>query len=81
MSNARASDADKYSAAGSPRGRWSAPSHCSRRQTREVPLVRNAQGDEIRRITAKLVRDAVDLAFFSRRDRFVGCRQREQTAH
>ena len=39
------------------------------RQAREVPLVRDAQRDEIRMIDAKLFRDAVDLAFFGRRDR------------
>jgi hypothetical protein len=36
-----------------------------------VPLVRDAQRDEIRMTNAKLFRDAVDLAFFGYRDRLV----------
>jgi len=54
---------------------WAAPSLT--RQTGQVPLVRNPQRDQIRAIDAKLVRDAVDLPFLGRRDRFVGRRQGE----
>jgi hypothetical protein len=38
-----------------------------------VPLVRDAQRDEIGMVNTKLFPDAVDLAFFGRRDRLV-CR-------
>ena len=38
------------------------------RHARKVPLVRDAQRDEIRMINAKFFRDTVDLAFFCRRD-------------
>ena len=41
------------------------------RHAGQVPLVRHAQGDEIRAIDAKLVGDAVNLAFFGRRNRRV----------
>jgi hypothetical protein len=51
------------------------------RQAREVPLVCHSQGDEIRMINAKLVRNAVHFAFFGRRDCLVCSRQCEQTLH
>ena len=40
-------------------------------QARKVPLMRDTQRDEIRMIDAQFVRNAVNFAFFSRRDRFV----------
>ena len=44
------------------------PSTGQLRETGEVPLVRDAQGDEIRMIDTKFSRDPVDLAFFGQRD-------------
>jgi hypothetical protein len=51
------------------------------RHARKVTSVRDAQRDQIGMIDTKLFRDAVDLAFFSRRDRVVCRGQREQTPH